>query len=809
MSGSAAVEFDEFRTIILNIEQNLYLPSKLEFFDQKNFKSSEIDNQKSALFEIIYDIVSKPILLQCGCIISSNIRVQYYQDDKIFNILQQRCHSYSEQFFVNNVNYEASNEEKEKNIYKIKMNFDNHNDICPICYQVTDLMSGRSVKPLIQLHNQLQFLKNKYFDCKNEAKEVDKTESFDRDLKHAFKHRKRVIEADYNIALTKDKLEINKSSTGNFKPQSLLHLFQTISMQINDENLNDQHVSINETDSISDRMNTTSFNDKSSEYLLLNESERNKQVDSSNFEFNLPILNIFENSNHLVENISESNKSNQSASSTITKAKKIFLSHNNNISIKNNYPIEITEDEENKEIFYSKCFPMYRKRSQFNVHSNFFVTKTKLYINMDISTDCRKFVLLSDNKWEVYDLFDSIDTKKNDQPFRLLCCGRINGAYGKNFNELKKIIDEESVKPDESYKIPDTGLHKKSNKLNNVNKVNEWDYLFCKIMNNFLIIAGTKGVLRIMDLNQNGKTIKTLKYSFPIRCIDVDCIKNQIACGITGKDRTSGAEQALIVFQKIYILGNGIPTFPPPITITLPYRDPINTLQFSDDGRYLSCSTCFENRFLIISLKKIDEPRLIMKSIRNIDNSLESEGITSTHIFPGNSGLMCVTSVAHNSPPIILDTKIKTFGKSTSNEQHNNKNNKSSAVKQVNKNLAKDSKTNVLQPSMLLRLDEMGSKIYKCEISPRNDSVAFLDKNGTVYLMASSTNSFDDNNEKKRILILDNVSNAYKLRESAIMKFNKNGHKLYILDRKGILYIEDFSAGLPQDKIVSKCKQIN
>lgn len=108
-----------------------------------------------------------------------------------------------------------------------------------------------------------------------------------------------------------------------------------------------------------------------------------------------------------------------------------------------------------------------------------------------------------------------------------------------------------------------------------------------------------------------------------------------------------------------------------------------------------------------------------MKSVRSIDTSLESEGITDTKLFPGNPNLMCITSTAFNSSPLVINTKIT----------------------QIN------GVRTVAQPSMLIRVDEIGCKIHKCEISPRNDAIAFLDRNGSVYIMCAPT--MMDNNEKE------------------------------------------------------------
>ncbi|KAL3236631.1 SPS-sensor component PTR3 [Nakaseomyces bracarensis] len=106
---------------------------------------------------------------------------------------------------------------------------------------------------------------------------------------------------------------------------------------------------------------------------------------------------------------------------------------------------------------------------------------------------------------------------------------------------------------------------------------------------------------------------------------------------------------------------------------------------------------------------------------------------------------------------------------------------------------------------MIMRLNELGSQIHKCEVSPRNDAIAFLDKNGSVYIM--STPAIMDN-EKRRVALVDIVANSHRAYESASLRFSPEGHQLYLVDRKGILYVEDFAAGQPQDLDITRCKQI-
>ncbi|KAM3159984.1 SPS-sensor component PTR3 [Lachancea thermotolerans] len=465
--------------------------------------------------------------------------------------------------------------------------------------------------------------------------------------------------------------------------------------------------------------------------------------------------------------------------------------------------VQLSQLDEKKEFYFAKCFPMYRKRTQYNTHSRFLRTKSRQFINTAISPDCTKFALITEHKWEVYQISryrkrdgqnkekdfakklgkyaqNKKDRSESSECVELLFCGKVSGEYGPSFDELSLPEDLDSL-------IPLSGKQRKSSQSSIDDHSNTWEHLYCKLSNELLVISGSKGHFRVFDLNNGGVPLYTYASSFPIRCIEIDPKSTIIACGITGSDRVSGAEQALILFHQIekdIITQTSVNSevarykFSPPITTTLPYRDPINTLQFSPDSAYISCSTALESRFLVISLRRIHEPRLVMKSLRSIDTSLESEGITDTKMFPGNSNLMCVTSVAFNAPPIVINTKIQTINGMQS----------------------------VAQPTMLLRLDELGSKIHKCEISPRNDSIAFLDRNGTVYIMYAPTLL---DNEKRRIVSVEVAANAYRMREAASLRFSADGHKLFILDRKGIIYIEDFAYGLPQDEEVTKCKQIN
>ncbi|KAH3900542.1 Ptr3p SCDLUD_003530 [Saccharomycodes ludwigii] len=835
------IQPEDFKKIIHDLEQNFYLPKKIILTEDEvpagrkdipeqnsltddNSKVESLDATKNRKYKVEYGIVNDPIILPCGCIVSKHIKSQLLQD-------------YDIQDFYSRTDSVGLKKDK----YNIKYNnlstpnttdISNNIQICPVCYNDSDVLKGFLVKPLIMIYNQLDFLKKKYLvdactDSVNrelESRKGSLTRAGNNHDNETTRRKSSFSKKDGDFYLSDDYQDYYNNNMNNFaiddiyedenyedmelrkdnrrrksnKTQSLISLFHTVAIKVanselgsadgNNNNHNNSKVDdkpsgfyTNNTEKVAgeifddsvSKTKTVSLKEDKSSTFLFGDTKTSTSVPNNNSIITGTFPNQQKNKLLMQQQFQSCLLKNNGKFDNTAKSKKSLITQQQNATY--------NKLDEEKEYFFAKCFPMYRKRTQYSTHPKFLRAKSKLFINTDISPDCSKFALITEKKWEIY----SIDGNSNET--KLFCCGKITGEYGPDFDHLT-LPHPDAIKPK---------THNGGSETNSSSSKIEWDHLFCKLSLNFLVITGTKGYLRIFDLEKGGEPIYTFHSIFPIRCMDIDYNTNIIACGITGKDRTNGAEQALISFYRIgpqsddsEINGSARPdhkierkvsyTVLAPITITLPYRDPINTLQFSQDGNYLSCSTCFESRFLVISTRKISEPRLVMKSIRSIDTSLESEGITDTKIFPGNSNLMCVTAVSFNAPPIVINTKIQ--------------------------NITMTSNQHVAQPTMLLRLDELGSKIYKCEISPRNDSIAFLDKNGTVYIMSSPTMG---DSEKRRIVIVEVCANAFRLREAASLRFSSDGHKLYILDRKGNLYIEDFAAGLPQSTFVTKCKHIS
>ncbi|KAH3688615.1 hypothetical protein WICPIJ_000403 [Wickerhamomyces pijperi] len=435
---------------------------------------------------------------------------------------------------------------------------------------------------------------------------------------------------------------------------------------------------------------------------------------------------------------------------------------------RNYYPsLASTESskEANKEKLFVRNFPRLKKQFQFHTSSTKFLhfSKTRNFINNAISSNCRYFALLTPTLFKVY------ETNGVYKP-KLLFCGNKFGETGTDMNNLKKDFSQ---------------LYQYYDASELFSRFAHWEFLYCKITDKFLVITGTTGILMIYSMKDLGKPVYVYFSSFPIRCVSISQDSKIVAYGITGKDRINNSEQTLIVLHKL-----GLSTDPQslheivkvdPITITFPYKDPINKISFSKDSRYLTCSTAIESRFLIISIKDPFSPKLIMKSIKSIDTSLESEGITDLQLFPNNR-YMIVTSVGFNSPSIIIDNNISTI----------------------------NGLQTVARPKLILKLNELGSNLHQCAISPRDDSIAVIDKNGVVYLITmNKINSTDfDNINSKKLFAIDQVSNSFSIKESASLAWDENGYRLYIVDRKGILYVNDFIAGETNSESLVKSRII-
>lgn len=437
---------------------------------------------------------------------------------------------------------------------------------------------------------------------------------------------------------------------------------------------------------------------------------------------------------------------------------------------------------EEREMYYKKCFPSFRKQFQHNINSRLILPRSKVFISTSISPDTSKIAVCTEKKWSVYWTPEDY----NDSP-TLLCTGK---SVGESQQPMEKAKSKSASTPQSAAAAMVPPLLSAEFEQG---ELVDWDHQIISLSNRYLAIAGSNGILRLYDLENEGKCVYHHKSKFSIRYMTISPNGTLIACAVTGIDNHTKTEQPMIVLHWLQ-LGDTSPLMTrytnsldsvdqipgvtiqvvETVTITIPYQDVINSLSFSWDEAFLSCATYLTSHILIINVTNPHEPRMMLKTSRWTDKTGESEGITSIEFFPRNR-FFAVTSVAQNSYPMIIDSKIKST---------------SSQPQMINR------------LSMVLRVEKVGSSIHKTAISPRDNAVAFLDKNGLVYLMYAPM--FES--AHRRIFVVTEVSSAPTYREAAAIRFSPTGHALFIIDRKGNFHVEDFAAGSPQQAGIGKCR---
>lgn len=517
---------------------------------------------------------------------------------------------------------------------------------------------------------------------------------------------------------------------------------------------------------------------------------------------------------------------------------------------------------EQKEYNFTKCFPFHRKLSSFPTQQLKFNFPFKLgsikkaistyihsYLDFSTGKEITRFVLINSKRWEVYEYIVPLSgpTKVSAKP-QLICCGKLSGEFSESLNNLnepvvihpKEIIIRNDFNSKTEYQNPNSSPEEIKKRLQH------WDQIYCHLTKNYLVISGTRGIMRVYNLNRSssykmGQSIYTYLTNFPIRCISVSPNEALIACGITAKERVTAKEQPFVILHRIILTGvNSYLDAVNPMTITIPYRDPIKILNFNASSSHLICGTLWESRYLVIKLKSNNDkednyrkPRLIWSDFvyktarrtRNDDENgeivgddkteadsdlmMSTEGMTDVKFGNMFSNTIVITSCSLKSrPPIIirLDGAMIDSKRAVANIDNY------SFQNSVN-SLEEEEYSSIISAETIMRIPEVGSLVHKATISPTGDGIVFLAKDGSLYLLSGSnfkTKLSTTSTAKKIVVLLGEVANAERFSEAASVLFSPDGGKVFTVDRKGVFSIFDFTKGVPgEDPEVIKCKIIS
>lgn len=450
-----------------------------------------------------------------------------------------------------------------------------------------------------------------------------------------------------------------------------------------------------------------------------------------------------------------------------------------------------------RESYFQKCFPMHRKQFEHATQPRAFL-RTPRFKKVLISPDCTLVALVGDHHWEVLKVPENFNF-----PPTLHCEGQMNGVYGR-LTENRYPKKDRYAKDDVSEKMIPPGPADLGDF--------EWEFNHASLSNRYLAITGTKGMVRVFDLEKLGKPIYTYRSDFNAQAIALSPSGSLLVCSITGRDLKTDAVKPMIALHNLgdlrrkmqvrrdsvsastisrtstsrtaesinsssssstFGLARGSPT-----TLTTPYTDPVTRLIISSQETSILCATETQSRFFVIDVQSPVEPRLIMKSARRADPSPEAEGITDLAFFP-NQQVVVVASLAKDSPPIVVDTNVRNLHPALP-------------------------PTSVSQPSLLSRLDSLGHKNHCVAVSPRGDAMAFVDRNGLVYVVYLDPHSYA---VRKTVLVAEvgAANNAY---EAAALRFSQDGQVLFTVDYKGVCHIQDWGAGMPNHAGIGKCQTL-
>lgn len=513
---------------------------------------------------------------------------------------------------------------------------------------------------------------------------------------------------------------------------------------------------------------------------------------------------------------------------------------------------------EKEEYNFSRCFPFHRKHTSFQTQQNRFGLKSRSFLNKNTKFCCTDivsrpdpatqaeittFALISEKGWELYKLVDG-------RP-KLAACGKSTGEYGPLATDMELPKDHGVVIRNE---FSGTANSDKGESDETASRLKSWVQLYCRLSERYLVISGTRGVVRVLNVDPQfgpvGSPVYTYITNFPIRCIAIAPNQSLIACGITALERISSKQQPFIILHKLDYDSTG-KVLIRPVTITVPFRDPLKTMNFNASSSHLLACTVYEMRYFIVRLRlehSVDysRPRLIWNDTRlgkpdgtkrrgtndtgkedsntvplNEDDAmLDNEGITAIKFGVAFTNTVVITSSSlKNRPPIVLKLNgpaldyglqlLRTGSDGYESFYHQNYDTLYQDMSATTPTTEPSDKSTIEDVEVVMKVPEVGSSIYNVEISPRGDGMVFVDKLGKLYLVSSNV-QLGQRQLRNRVVLLGESADAYRYSESTTVRFSSDGGKVYAVDRRGLIQVFDFTKGVPgEDLDVIKCKIIS
>ncbi|KAG5361180.1 SPS-sensor component PTR3 [Yarrowia sp. E02] len=486
-----------------------------------------------------------------------------------------------------------------------------------------------------------------------------------------------------------------------------------------------------------------------------------------------------------------------------------------------------------RESYFQKCFPMHRKQFEHATQPRSFL-RTPRFRKVLISPDCIMIAMVGEKHWEVFKVGENFN-----YPPTLHCEGLMSGVYGRLTENRYPKKDRYAKEDEVTVEYPPPGPPDLGDF--------EWEFNHASLSNRYLAITGTKGMVRVFDLEKLGKPIYTYRSDFNAQAIALSPSGSLLVCSITGRDLKTDAVKPMIALhnlgdlrRKMRVRRDSAREGASRDPNTTPRRDSTVSTQRRDSGS----TTQRRDSVATSTISRTSTTRTAESTHSNSSGSTfgmtrgspttlttpYTDPVTRLIISAQETSILCATEtqsrffVIDVQSPVEPRLIMKSARRADPSPEAEGITDLSFFPNQqvvVVASLAKESPpivvdtnvrnlhpalppTSVSQPSLLSRLDSLGYNIHSVAVSPRGDAMAFVDKSGMVYVVYLDPHTYA---ARKTVLVAE-VSSAQNAYEAAALRFSADGQVLFTVDYKGICHIQDWGAGMPNHAGVGKCQTL-